>query len=95
MQTRNRESPPNATCLALRGDKNIALPEIFEKHTEKEKSPTCGSRIDRQISRTRTQFLKYVGRKCETCGATSEIPKWTLTDNGLKCPACGHIQGGA
>jgi len=47
-----------------------------------------------RLARVRvSQLLKYVGRKCEACGATSEIPKWTLTDNGLKCPACGHIQG--
>jgi Zn ribbon nucleic-acid-binding protein len=51
--------------------------------------------IERQLSRSRTQFLKHVGRKCEACGATSEIPKWALTDKGLECPACGHTQGGA
>jgi DNA-directed RNA polymerase subunit RPC12/RpoP len=39
-------------------------------------------------------IFKYIGRTCEACGATSEIEKWTLTDKGLQCPVCSHVQGG-
>lgn len=40
----------------------------------------------------RINFTKYVGRTCEACRITSELDKWTVTDEGLKCPACGHVK---
>lgn len=36
-------------------------------------------------------FLKYVGYKCEFCGATSPVQKWTLVEGGKQCPVCEAV----
>lgn len=40
----------------------------------------------------RINFTKYVGRTCEACRTTSELDKWRATEEGLKCPVCGHVK---
>jgi transcription elongation factor Elf1 len=40
----------------------------------------------------RINLAKYVGRTCEACRTTSELDKWTVTEKGFKCPACGHVK---
>ncbi|MGB8781043.1 MAG: hypothetical protein WCD81_10400 [Candidatus Bathyarchaeia archaeon] len=41
----------------------------------------------------RINMTKYIGRVCEACRITSELDRWTLTEEGLKCPKCGHVKG--
>jgi len=40
----------------------------------------------------RISFTKYVGRTCEACRTTSELDKWAIIEEGLKCPRCGHVK---
>lgn len=40
----------------------------------------------------RISMTKYIGRTCVLCGTTSEFDKWTLTEEGLKCPRCGAVK---